>query len=156
MGFGGLIGLLSETIYIQRQVNTHAFGRTITYWLQVIFGGSGSNKTLTHIINQSMLIETYRNIHINIKKYFYIRQKSTQHAVAKMAFMLQAIQNRIRERHPTASVETLNVFLKGAQMYVGGDDINEEGDEDEDDGNGDQGQENLRGMGLMLSDLDAL
>ena len=56
--------------------------------LQVIFCGKGSNQMLTHIINQSSLIDTYRQVHINIEKNFVVLYNSMQHALMNMANML--------------------------------------------------------------------
>ncbi|KAF8328525.1 uncharacterized protein EI90DRAFT_2828434, partial [Cantharellus anzutake] len=71
------------------------YTKAVTHLPQVIIGGSSSNRTLTHIINQSSLIETYRMVHVNIEQNFYIKHRGTQHAPAKMEVMLQMLQERI-------------------------------------------------------------
>ncbi len=108
----------------------------VTYLLQVIFGGLHSNRTLTHIINQSSLIEMYRKVHVSIEQNFHIKQWSMHHAAAKMANMLQVLQDRIKGPHPRVKIEAINVLLKGAQVYIGGEEA-EEGDEIDDENEAD-------------------
>ena len=75
-----------------------------------------------------------------------------------MRITLQALQDRIKGPHPTAQTKVLNVLLKGAQVYISGDEASEDNDINEDDDrlSGDQVQDELRGMELGIGDFDAL
>ena len=48
-----------------------------------------------------------------------------------MAIMLQTLQDWIKGLHPAATVGTMNVLLKGAQVYVGGEVDDDDDDDDE-------------------------
>ena len=64
-----------------------------------------------------------------------------------MGHMLQQVQEKIWSQ-PSTNIETLNVLVKGIQIYMGGDDIEEEDERDEDD---DQVE-----TALTLDDFDAM
>ncbi|KAF8340421.1 uncharacterized protein EI90DRAFT_2906032 [Cantharellus anzutake] len=77
--------------------------RGVDWWVElnnlytkVIFCGSGSNRTLTHIINQSSLIELYRSVHVNIADNFAVTRRSTRHTRANMTNTLKDLQEGIR------------------------------------------------------------
>ncbi|KAF8314839.1 uncharacterized protein EI90DRAFT_2947721 [Cantharellus anzutake] len=72
---------------------------TNNLYTKVIFCGKGSNQTLTHIINQSSLIDTYCSVHTNIEKNFTVTPNSTRHAPTNMANTLQELCKKIRSYH---------------------------------------------------------
>ena len=74
-----------------------------------------------------------------------------QHAATRMAIMLQALQERIKGLHPKVDVEVLDVLLKGAQAYMGGDETE---DNDEDENENEVLQDEPREMGLTLKDVN--
>ncbi len=98
---------------------------------KIIFCGKGSNRTLTHIINQSSLIDTYRSVHINIEKNFLTTPNSTQHAPTNMANTLWELHKKIRFyccHHwvPGSDVdaEVQDIFNNGlAEYYQGNSEV---------------------------------
>ncbi len=91
-GFRGVDWLVEQNnLYTKAGEPTYSQS-TVTHLPQVIIGGSSLNRTLTHIINQSSLIETYQMVHVNIEQNFYIKHWGTQHAQAKMEVMLQMLR----------------------------------------------------------------
>ena len=71
------------------------------------------------------------------------------HASAKMAVTLKALRDRIKGPHPTATIEPVNILLKGAQQYVGGEQAGVDGGIDDDD-------KADPGMELTIGDFDTL
>jgi len=116
---------------------------------KIIFGGSSSNRTLTHILNQSSLIEIYHTVHVNIEDNFFICQRGTKHANPKLDIMLQQLCSKICE-WPTTDCKTLNALVKGIQDYIGGDDIEEDEYVDE------AINEDVMQMELISDDFDAV
>ena len=123
-----------------------------TIFFQVIFCGKGSNRTLTHIINQSSLIDTYHMVHTNIEKNFAIPPSSTQHAPTNMANTLQELHKRIRIYHchhssPGSHVEAevQNAFKEGLAEYYQVNSV----EIDSENGNGELGS-------LEIDDFDAM
>ena len=80
---------------------------------KVIFCRSSSNRNLTHIINQSSLIELYHSVHINITNNFAIAPRTTHHTQANMTNTLDALQTEIRRHgchtHQQCSTTALEV-----------------------------------------------
>jgi len=68
---------------------------------------------LTHIINQSSLIELYHSVHINITNNFAIAPRMTHHTQANMTNTLDALQTEIRRHgchtHQQCSTTALEV-----------------------------------------------
>jgi|SRR5260370_26880356 len=79
---------------------------------QVIFCGKGSNQTLTHIINQSSLINAYHSVHINIEKNFAVPHNTSWHTPTDMANTLRELQAKIRSYNCHCSVPGLKVNAK--------------------------------------------
>lgn len=91
---------------------------------QVIFCGKGSNRTITHIINQSTLIDTYRSVHVNIEKNFMLSNTS-RHAPTDMTNTLRELRAKIRSYNchhlaPGSKVnaEVLNTISEGMCNYM--------------------------------------
>ena len=69
------------------------------------------------------------------------------------------LQEQIKGPHTMVKMEVLNVLLKGAQAYVGGEEAHREDNDDDDEDSPierDQAHDEPRGMGLTISDFDAL
>ncbi len=71
-----------------------------------------------------------------------------------MVIMLQALRERIKGPHPMVDMEAIDVLLKGAQVYMGGDETQEDNDKDENEN--EELQDEPGGMGLTLNDFDTL
>jgi hypothetical protein len=73
-----------------------------------------------------------------------------------MEVMLQMLQERIKGPHLMVKIEVLNVLLKGAQLYVGGEEAHGENNDDDDEDSPIEGNQAHNEMGLTISDFDAL
>ncbi|KAG2109297.1 uncharacterized protein F5147DRAFT_576122 [Suillus discolor] len=69
-------------------------------YTKVIFAGKGSNRTIQHIINESPLIELYRECHVMIENGFHLKQRTIKHAPPNMTKTLQKLCDEIRRHSP--------------------------------------------------------
>src|SRR5258705_8369584 len=77
------------TIILKKKKKTCQFVRLTTF--QVIFCGTSSNQTLSHITNQSALIDIYQLVHINIDDNFGVTRRSTRHTPIDMRNTLKTL-----------------------------------------------------------------
>lgn len=76
-------------------------------WLQernnlftkVIYGGGGSNHTLSRILEESILIETYRDCHVTVENAFHLEHRTAHHSPADVTQTVQALANEIRRSY---------------------------------------------------------
>ncbi|PPQ76588.1 hypothetical protein CVT26_012793 [Gymnopilus dilepis] len=70
-------------------------------WLnQVIYGGSGSNRTMEHIIEESILIELFRECHVTVEKGFHLVNCTITHHPPNMERTLRRLARQFEEVSP--------------------------------------------------------
>ena len=91
----------------------------------MIFCGTSSNWTLSHITNQSALIDIYQLVHINIDDNFGVTRHSTQHTPTDMWNTLKTLQDKILSlncylHEPGSEVrgKVPNMLVKGLIEYA--------------------------------------
>lgn len=68
--------------------------------LQNVFGGRGVNYTKARVIEESTLIEVYRNCQGNVERNFGLTSLSVQHAPQNMAKTFATLMAYMREHGP--------------------------------------------------------
>lgn len=63
---------------------------------QAVYSGSGPNKTIDHITEQSGIIELYRSCHENIEDNFEISSRTVRHAAANMEVDIVRLASELR------------------------------------------------------------
>lgn len=66
--------------------------------LQVIFSGTGPNRTIKHIIKESPLIEVYRHCHVTVENAFHLQYQTLHHSPPDMTKTIQRLAARIKEK----------------------------------------------------------
>jgi hypothetical protein len=69
-------------------------------YTKVIYSGTGPNRTIDHIINESPLIEVYRNCHVTIENAFHLSQRTIRHAPPNMTKTIQKLIHRMIASSP--------------------------------------------------------
>ncbi len=64
-----------------------------------IYGGGGSNHTLARILEESILIEMYRNCHVMVENAFHLEHRTTKHSPSDMTRTLQKLAGEIQQSH---------------------------------------------------------
>ncbi len=95
-----------------------------TVLMKVIFCDASSNRNLTHIINQSSLIEIYWSVHININDNFAVTWRSAHHAPADLENTLKGLQEEIQRQNchsyipgSVVSAKVPNILMKGITEF---------------------------------------
>ena len=65
-------------------------GPEFTHW-KVIYGGTGSNRTIEHIIQESPLIELYHDCHVTVENGFHIEHHTIWHTHPDMTKTLRKL-----------------------------------------------------------------
>ena len=60
-------------------------------YTKVIYGGSGSNYTLKHVLEESILIELYCHCHVAIESGFYLVHRTIRHSPPDMKKTLEQL-----------------------------------------------------------------
>lgn len=55
------------------------------YYVQVVYGGKGSNRTIDRIIKESSLIQVYQNVMTSIESVFLLGQQTVKHGEPDMS-----------------------------------------------------------------------
>jgi hypothetical protein len=95
---------------------------TVLTLFQVIYAGSGPNRTIDYICQQSPLIEVFRSCHIIVESAFQLTHRTLKHTPPDMTLMIERLcmhmqtsgcsefrKGRVVER------EIMDVILKGLQ-----------------------------------------
>ncbi|KAJ3560196.1 hypothetical protein NP233_g10995 [Leucocoprinus birnbaumii] len=69
-------------------------------YTKVIYGGSGSNCTLDHIIEESILIEFFRECHVSIENGFHLKNRTIHHSKPDMTKTLKALCAQFSKNTP--------------------------------------------------------
>ncbi|PPQ97757.1 hypothetical protein CVT26_001805 [Gymnopilus dilepis] len=81
-------------------------------YTKVIYGGSGSNRTIDRIVEESVLIELFRECHVTVENGFHLMHRTIRHAPANMVKTLRKLSERIEANSP-------HVFTRGrAADYI--------------------------------------
>lgn len=64
---------------------------------KVIYGGSGSNCTIEHIIKESILIDLFRICHVTIENGFYLTHRTIKRSPPDMSRTLQILADNYRK-----------------------------------------------------------
>ncbi|TFK60261.1 hypothetical protein BDN72DRAFT_940533 [Pluteus cervinus] len=80
-------------------------------YTKVIFAGSGSTRTMEHIINESILIELYRKCHVAIEDGFYLEHRTIRHQPPDMTATVKKLGATIQEHRA-------HIFKKGRKADV--------------------------------------
>jgi hypothetical protein len=67
---------------------------------KVIFGGTGSNQTIEHIIQESPLIELYRDCHVTVENGFHLEHRTIRHTHPNMTKTLRRLRTEIARHSP--------------------------------------------------------
>jgi len=67
---------------------------------QVIYAGTGPNRTIEHIIQESLLIELYRDCHVTVENGFYLEHRTIQHTHPDMTKTLRKLRTEIEQNTP--------------------------------------------------------
>ncbi|KAF5324267.1 hypothetical protein D9619_011146 [Psilocybe cf. subviscida] len=69
-------------------------------YTKVIYGGSGSNRTIDRIIEESILIEHFRTCHITVENGFHLQHRTIHHAKPDMTRTLEQLGRHFDEVSP--------------------------------------------------------
>ncbi|KAF8961386.1 hypothetical protein BDZ97DRAFT_1905532 [Flammula alnicola] len=75
-------------------------------YTKVIYGGSGSNRTIDHIVEESILIELFRECHVTVENGFHLEHRTIRHGAPDMRKTLKKLGNHMKEKAP-------HVFMAG-------------------------------------------
>lgn len=75
-------------------------GISIDDEIQVIFAGTGSSRNITHIINESPLIELYRSCHVTVENGFHLKHLTIRHAPPNMTNTIAKLRREIENSSP--------------------------------------------------------
>ena len=67
---------------------------------QVIYAGTGPNRTIEHIIQESPLIELYRDCHVTVENGFYLEHRTIGHTHPDMTKTLRKLRTEIERNAP--------------------------------------------------------
>lgn len=118
-------------------------------YLQRIYGGQFSNHTKDRILEESPLIELYKNTRIQVENIFHLDHRTTRHSTPDMSTTFKML-TKYMEKHqsnellpgrrspyaiPDAAAQGMHLMLttwQPAQASFGADDEQEDLDEEED------------------------
>ncbi|TFK20868.1 hypothetical protein FA15DRAFT_598960 [Coprinopsis marcescibilis] len=69
-------------------------------YTKVIYGGGSSNHTIERIIEESVLIELFRDSHVTIENGFHLKHTTICHSPPNMVKTLQKLESRFDEHDP--------------------------------------------------------
>lgn len=67
---------------------------------QVIYAGTGPNRTIEHIIQESPLIELYRDCHVTVENGFHLEHRTIRHTHPDMTKTLRKLRTEIERNAP--------------------------------------------------------
>lgn len=77
---------------------------TLTYYLKRIYGGEYSNHTKNRILEESPLIELYKNTRIQVENIFHLDHRTTRHSAPDMAATFSMLTTYIQKHKATEYV----------------------------------------------------
>ncbi|KAF8341602.1 uncharacterized protein EI90DRAFT_2881729, partial [Cantharellus anzutake] len=69
-------------------------------YTKVVYGGSGSGKTINYVISQSSIINAYRQCIEDVESDFHIPEKTLHHAAPDIQSRLDGLRKSLRELRP--------------------------------------------------------
>lgn len=63
----------------------------------MIYGGVGPNRTLQHIIDESILIELFRNCHVTVENGFHLENRTLHHSRPNMQKTLNVLAQEFQK-----------------------------------------------------------
>ncbi|KAF9565289.1 hypothetical protein CPC08DRAFT_630209 [Agrocybe pediades] len=105
----GDIGRVEDTflhwVYIFRATGKHKYAsqtlRMINnLYTKVIYGGEGSTRTLKHILDESILIEFFRECHVTIENGFHLVNRTISHHPTNMVKTLHRMEHHFDDGNP--------------------------------------------------------
>ncbi|KAG8721669.1 hypothetical protein FRC09_007536 [Ceratobasidium sp. 395] len=135
---------------------------------KVNHGGSGSNRTVEHIVKESPLIEVYQQSNIVMEQNFHLTKSTLWHSPPMMSSTLAMLQKHVRERNfhshmPGRKLSSLPINSIAEGLRLGTETIEEVEDrpvdtgvdgEDEDGSEGDGETDVDSGSAATVSDGD--
>jgi hypothetical protein len=89
---------------------------------QVIYAGSGSNRTIDYICQQSPLIEVFRSCHVIVESAFQLTHRTLKHAPPDMTRTIERLRTHMQtsgciefRKGRVVEREIMDVILKGLQ-----------------------------------------
>ncbi|KAF9525694.1 hypothetical protein CPB83DRAFT_771677 [Crepidotus variabilis] len=79
-------------------------------YTKVIYGGSSSNRTLKRIIDESVLIELFRDCHLTVENGFHLEHRTIRHSPPDMTKTINRLKHFINENRP-------HVFTPGRKVH---------------------------------------
>jgi hypothetical protein len=83
-----------------RCINLNISSSKRTFPKQVIYAGTGPNRTIEHIIQESTLIELYRDCHVTVENGFYLEHRTIRHTHPDMTKTLRKLRTAIERSAP--------------------------------------------------------
>ena len=79
-------------------------------YTKVIYGGSGSNYTLKRVLEESILIDLYRQCHVSVENGFFLLHRTIRHSPPDMTKTLVKLGQHYSQIEP-------HVFKTGRKSY---------------------------------------
>ena len=119
---------------------------------QVIYAGSGPNRTIDYICQQSPLIEVFRSCHVIVKSVFQLTHRTLKHTPPDMSMMIERLRLYMQptschefQKGRVVEREIVDCIMKGMQAVHARKTVLPE----------DESQENTPSEGLEAADLEA-
>lgn len=88
----------------------------------MIYGGAGPNRTLERIIDESILIELFRNCHVTVENGFYLETRTLRHSRPNMQKTLNVLAREFQKTgHHTITLGRRAKYRAPDQIEVGMD-----------------------------------